>query len=143
MGIINAQELKEAIHEASKGTYASGKENIKEKQADGSTTIRYQIGDYAFHDNYFGGEPYGGREVIFFKHKPLWMMVYYGFVHPGTSPSDVYPFLMESLRNSTLDKPYRGPEFFEAGNFRYENKVLGGINRFSGTEKIFKDTICV
>ena len=53
-------ELKQFIHNASKNTYASGNENIKKKEKDNSTTIVYEKGDYKYHDNYFGGEPYGG-----------------------------------------------------------------------------------
>lgn len=34
-------------------------------------------------DNFFGGEPYGGREVVFYEEKPVWMMVYYGWVAEG------------------------------------------------------------
>ncbi len=36
--------------------------------------------EWAFHDNYFGGEPYGGRSVAFHQGKPVWIAVYYGWV---------------------------------------------------------------
>jgi hypothetical protein len=140
---IQMNELQKFILEASRATYASGDESIKQKQPDGSTTIRYESGRYAFHDNYFGGEPYGGREAISLDGKPVWMMVYYGLVHEAASAKEVYPFLMESLSNSTLDLPYRGPPHYERENLKYENTFSGSIERFSGTERIFKDAECV
>ena len=135
--------LKSFILEANRATYASGDEALKEKQSDGSTTLQYEKGIYKLHDNYFGGEPYGGREVVSQNGKPLWMMVYYGFVHSGTDVKEVYPFLMESLSNTTVEAPYRGPAFFERSHWKYENVFNGGVERFSGAEKIFKDGACV
>ncbi len=143
MNTIDTQKLREFILNASRATYASGDSSVKEKQGDGSTTIRYENGEYRFHDNYFGGEPYGGREVVFLSDKAIWMMVYYGYVDPSVEAKEVYPFLIESLSNSTVEMPYRGPELFEKENFKYENNFTGDVAKFSGTEKIYKDNICV
>ncbi len=136
-------ELKHFIWQASRATYASGDESIKEKQLDGSTTIRFETGDFAFHDNYFGGEPYGGREVVFLNQKPVWMMVYYGFVEPGQVNKQVYTILMAALSQAPAEAPYRGPSHFEQGEWRYENSLTGTIERFSGEEKIFQNDVCV
>jgi len=96
-----------------------------------------------YHDNYFGGEPYGGREVVFVGDKAVWMMVYYGLVHMENENKEVYSFLVESLRNTTAEMPYRGPVLFERDSWKYENKFTGNIENFSGTEKIFRDDVCV
>jgi hypothetical protein len=143
MNNINLDSLKKFILEASRATYASGNESLKQKQDDGSTTIIYKNDKYKYHDNYFGGEPYGGREVIFLDNKPIWMMVYYGFVHQDIKNEEVYPFLIESLSNSTIDMPYRGPTVHIKDGWKYENKFIGKVDKFSGTEKIFKDGVCV
>jgi hypothetical protein len=135
---MNENELKHFIFNASRATYASGDESIKQRESDGSTTITFSSGNYRMHDNYFGGEPYGGREVVFLDDKPVWMMVYYGLVHDGAN-KDVYGFLMESLSNNTVEMPYRGPAFFEKENWKYENEIKGEVGNFSGTEKIFKN----
>lgn len=140
---VDSIGLKKFIFEASRATYASGDESMKRKQADGSTTIEFKNGIYAYHDNYFGGEPYGGREVVFIDGKPVWMMVYYGFVHASVQGKEVYPFLIESLSNATREMPYRGPELFGNTVWKYENNLMGDVDNFSGTEKIFKDGICV
>lgn len=136
-------ELKNFIFEASRATYASGDNSIKHKEVDGSTTIVYEKDSYKLHDNYFGGEPYGGREVIFRDNKAIWMMVYYGLVYEGVSHSDVYKFLMDSLSNNTNEMPYRGPALYEKENWKYENNIKGDLSNLSGTEKIFKDNVCV
>ncbi len=65
MEIVQKENLKKFIWEASRATYASGDETLRKKQNDGLTTMQFQKGAYRYHDNYFGGEPYGGREVIF------------------------------------------------------------------------------
>jgi hypothetical protein len=82
------------------------------------------------------------RTVVFLSEKPLWMMVYYGLVHDGAN-KDVYGFLIESLSSTTVDMPYRGPALFEKGVWKYENKLVGEVERFSGTEKIFRNGQCV
>ena len=140
--MTNKSELQNFIFEASRATYASGNESIKKKQLDNSTTIEYVNGEYKYHDNYFGGEPYGGREVVFVNDKPIWMMVYYGLVHDGAN-NEVYNFLMESLSNTTLEMPYRGPKSYKKGEWIYENKFTGEIENFSGIEKILKNEQCI
>jgi len=140
---MDYQGLKQFIYNASRATYASGDESIKVKQPDGSTTIEYREDDWAFHDNYFGGEPYGGREVVFYQGKAMWMMVYYGFVHIEIGNAEVYGVLMEALCHTTVEAPYRGPKLFEKDNWRYENKLEGEVGNFHGTEKIYRDGQCV
>lgn len=143
MDNIDKDALKKFILDASGATYASGDESIKQRRADGSTTIEFKKGSYAYHDNYFGGEPYGGREVVSLEGKPIWMMVYYGFVSPNAKGEEVYPFLIESLSNATAEMPYRGPALFENGIWKYENSLTGDVDKFSGIEKIYKDEICI
>ena len=130
--------LKEFILEASQNTYASENPDIKIKQEDNSTTIVYEKDDWKFHDNYFGGEPYGGREVVFFRGEPVWMMVYYGWIIERNNPDDVYGILTKALRNSNIEMPYRGPKELVDGEFKYMNKPYGEVDTFFGEEKIYK-----
>jgi hypothetical protein len=139
---MDTDALKQFIYKASRATYASGDESLQEKQLDGSTTIRFVEGNFSFYDNYFGGEPYGGREVVFYEGKAAWMMVYYGSVLEGSN-GEVYTFLMKALSNNTVDIPYRGPAMFRDGVWTYENEVVGDVERFSGKEYIAKDGIRV
>ena len=134
---MDLEKLKQFILEASHNTYASEDKDIRKVQKDKSTTITYSNGDWSYHDNYFGGEPYGGREVVFYKNKPLWMMVYYGWVVDGIDPDRVYPILTKALRNSTIDKPYRGPDEYIEESTIYANDMEGDVENFRGEERIY------
>lgn len=139
---MDLKKLKEFILEASQNTYASENPDIKVRQDDNSTTIVYEYGDWKYHDNYFGGEPFGGREVVFLKEKPVWMMVYYGSVIVDEIiPDELYKVLTEALRSSTIDMPYRGPKELVNGDFRYENNLEGDVKRFSGEERIYRNNV--
>lgn len=111
-----------------------------EVQKNGSRTIRFSDGDYSMEDNFFGGDPYGGQQVVFFKNEPCWMMVYYGGIYEEiTNPDGLYDFLREALQNPPKKLPFRGPESYKNNNFEYKNQIAGSDAEFSGNEKIFKD----
>lgn len=139
---IDLKQLTNFIGEANKAGYASSQGNNSTKEANGSTTIIYQKGLWLFNDNYFGGEPYGGREVVFYDNKPVFMMVYYGRISDKNFDSkDIYSFLQKALKLFPEDKPFRGPSILEEEiddkKMRYENNWRGEIDYFSGEEKIF------
>lgn len=137
MYMPNFQDLREFLVLAKKATYASGNKNIENKEIDGSTSLMFEDGDFQYHDNYFGGEPYGGREVVFYKGRPTYIMVYYGFVNKDTDNiKDVYSVLRKALSLIPEDYPYRGPKEFVEGSYRYSNKYIGEIDNFSGGEVI-------
>lgn len=106
------------------------------KEVDGSNTIIFELGDFKDHDNFFGGEPYGGRRVVFYKGKPVWMMVYYGAVVPRASHKRIYKFLRSALRKG--DNPFRGPAEMQEGNLVYEFSYEGDIAKFNGEENILQ-----
>jgi hypothetical protein len=135
---MDIKKIKEFVLKAGKATYASGQVDMRKKQPDKSTTITFKDGEYLYHDNYFGGEPYGGREVVFCNKEPVWMMVYYGWVNHEQKADEVYNILMSALRMATLNMPYRGPKLYKKNEWRYTNEINGEFKRFSGTEKIFK-----
>lgn len=141
LNIMNKKALRQFLLEANKAGYANagGSKNwVKEK--DGSTTIIFESGDFKMRDNYFGGEPYGGNEVVFFKNSAVWMMVYYGWVDVAFENfKEVYTFLQKALSKPPEDIPLRGLSRFEDGNFVYDNKWEGDIKQYSGEETISKD----
>ncbi len=65
--MFNKTDLCKFLAEAKKSTYAAGDAAKKVVNDDKSTTLVYENGDWKYHDNYFGGEPFGGREVVFYK----------------------------------------------------------------------------
>jgi hypothetical protein len=137
--------MKENLHqyllEVAKAGYAN-KEAEREwvKNPDGSTTINHKNGAWSMHDNFFGGEPYGGREVIFHDGKPYWIMVYYGEVSKDIEkPAGIYSFLQDALALPDPEMPIRGPRQLEANGMKYEFEARGDIEKFEGVEKILKD----
>jgi hypothetical protein len=138
---MNVDELRSFLLEANKAGYAneSGSNDwVKEK--DHSTTIKFSSGDFRMHDNFFGGEPFGGRMVVFYKNQASWMMVYYGLVDSSYKNfEEVYPILQSALSQPPKDLPLRGPKEFEKGEFRYENTWKGNLEEYSGYERIFKN----
>lgn len=137
---MNTEEIRKFLVRANRNGY--GNTSVKPlDENDGSHAITYKEEDWLFNDNYFGGEPFGGREVISHNNKAVWMMVYYGFVIDMTLQTEVYGFLKKALLNFTEDMPYRGPEKLEDGEWLYTNKVTGDFSNFSGEEVItFKNT---
>ncbi|OGK37893.1 hypothetical protein A3B02_01735 [Candidatus Roizmanbacteria bacterium RIFCSPLOWO2_01_FULL_42_14] len=123
--------------------YAGGEEKQWIKESDGSTTIPFREGAWCSHDNFFGGEPYGGRVVVFYENKPYWMMVYYGWVEGMVESKPIYEVLQHALMEMPQDYPYRGPEKYEEGDYVYSNSWQGEVDRFSGSEQITKNGVLV
>ncbi|MFA4975787.1 MAG: DUF5680 domain-containing protein [Candidatus Paceibacterota bacterium] len=136
--MINIKKLSDFLSNANKVGYSSGIKAKKIKEKDKSKTIIFKKGDWKFHDNYFGGEPYGGREVVFFKNKPVYMIVYYGFVNKSVSDfKKVYKFLQEALSQKSKNSlQRRGPKKYVSGDFVYTNNFNGKIESFYGEEII-------
>ena len=130
--------LNRFLLEANRAGYASGEARQWINEADCSTSIVYQSGAWKMHDNFFGGEPYGGRLVVFYEDRPVWMMVYYGWSE-AEDIGPIYEFLRDALKEMPEANPYRGPEQFADGNKVYGNQWQGSIERFSHEESISFD----
>ena len=110
------------------------------REEDGSQTIAFEDGDWRMHDNFFGGEPYGGRQVVFHEDTPVWICLYYGQV-PGVDqvPDKIYDFLREALQHPLEDMPYRGPKSYKKAGLEYKNALTGAFDNYSGREVILKN----
>lgn len=137
--LMNTQTLREFLTRANRAGYASGERKNWTTEEDGSTTIVFESGEFRMHDNFFGGEPFGGREVIFYQGKPIWMMAYYGKVTEGGDTKRIYATLRKALSNPPSEMPVRGPLGLEDGELTYENSWKGDIGNFSGRESIVND----
>jgi len=133
---MDKKELQQFLIRSNKAGYAGGEEKKWIKETDGSTTIPYTHGEWRSHDNFFGGEPYGGRLVVFKKGIPVWIMVYYGWVAEGVTTDKVYATLREALKAMPEDAPFRGPKELTFGGLTYRNSWIGDIERYSGEEQI-------
>lgn len=135
---LDLQTLKKFLRKANM-PHATGNSKVT-KEPDGSRTITFEDGDWGMHDNFFGGEPYGGRMVIFYQNKPVWMMVYYGQITAGDfKPDEVYGFLREALQHPPEHTPYRGPDSYKKDNLEYRNELEGDADNYAGKEEILKN----
>lgn len=135
--MINLQELCNFLVKAKKSTYAAGDIAKKIVEENKSTTLIFEDRDWKYHDNYFGGEPYGGREIVFYQGIPVYIMVYYGWINEGVADfGSVYKVLQGALTLIPENKPFRGPKEYANGDLKYVNNFEGEIDNFSGEEII-------
>ncbi len=132
--MINFDELKKFITEARKNTYAGGGKLAENPILTGSCQLEYKSGDYFYHDIYFSGkENFAGQEVVYLKDEPTWSMVYCG----SAEPKEASEFLKKSLLNLAEKCRFNEECKFAEGDFEYENKGGGILERFYGEESIF------
>lgn len=133
---MNKNALRQFLVDSNKAGYAGGEEKKWVKEKDCSTTIPFEKGLWKSHDNFFGGEPYGGRTIVFYEEKPVWIMVYYGWVEEEIETDSVYGVLKNALAQMPEEYPYRGPKEYSEGEYIYTNNWNGEVDRFSGEEEI-------
>jgi len=119
--------------EANVNTYAAFMNEVSSTRLD-SHDFRYENGGYTYHDTYVGGEQFAGEEAIWKKGKSLYAMNYMGRVLAKEFSGN---FLKAALRAADKKMPYRGPEYFEDGEYTYKCSVNGDFTWFQGYEEIF------
>jgi len=131
--LSDLDELIEFKIAAVKNTYA-GYANECSPSRTGSHDYCYEKGDYRYYDTWLGGEAFSGEEAIWKNEIPIFAMNYFGRTLEDTFSGD---FLKEALRMATKKMPYRGPEYYQAGEYLYKTKVIGNIEWFQGYEEIY------
>ena len=129
----NVQEIIAFRLEANVNTYAAFMNETDSTRLD-SHDFRYESGAYVYHDTYVGGEQFAGEEAIWKKGKAVYAMNYMGRVLGENFSGN---FLKEALRCADVKMPYRGPEYYQAGEYTYKCKVSGDFNWFQGHEEIY------
>ena len=127
------EELAAFRLEASRNTYA-GCANVCPSTRLDSHDYRYERDGYVYHDTYVGGEQFAGQEAIWRAGAAIYAMNYLGRVLDQRFSGN---FLKEALRAATPEYPYRGPRFYQAGEYLYASKVTGDIAWFQGFEEIY------
>ena len=106
----------------------------------GSLQLEYREPPFFYRDIYFGMASFVGQETAYFRERPVWSLSYAGGVAPEISVRDevraIYAFLRQALQLVTYERPYRGPQFYHAGSYRYLDASQGDITRFHGEEMI-------
>ncbi len=143
---INLNELNKFLLDANANGYGGEGKEVP-AQRPGFTDLEYEKGDWLMHDSYCGHYFAPGQEVVYYQGKPVWAMAYAGgmkFQYHGNNDitHKTFIFLKKALLAMDEEKPFRGPETFEEGDFKYVSKVTGDTKDFFGNEKIFqKETL--
>ncbi len=132
-GDTNLEELIAFRLEANVNTYAAFMNETESTRLD-SHDFRYTNGDYTYHDTYVGGEQFAGQEAIWKNGKSQYAMNYLGRVLAKEFSGN---FLKEALRKADHKMPYRGPEYYQNGEYTYKCTVNGVFTWFQGYEEIF------
>lgn len=119
--------------EANVNTYAAFMNETSSTRLD-SHDYRYENGEFVYHDTYVGGEQFAGEEAVWKSGKAVYAMNYMGRVLSENFSGN---FLKEALKKADIQMPYRGPEYYQAGEYTYKCKVSGDFNWFQGHEEIY------
>lgn len=138
------EELHEFLIEAKKATYASqGDEASVPPQFNGSKQLEYESGDYLYRDVYFGMSFFVGQEIVEYKNKPIWSMVYSGGMsgsdYSNAEISNTYRILRNALKLVDKQSLYRGPSAWNEEEYTYLNEYKDNTKSFYGYESISKN----
>ncbi len=118
---------------AKQNTYAVKGGKTKSSRPN-SNDLLYREGEYLYLDTYLGGECFAGEEGVWLSDKPVYAMNYCGRVLDGRFSGS---FLDAALLRVPAEKPFRGPQWFQEGDFLYRCSCEGGLAWFQGYEEIF------
>ena len=121
--------------EASINTYAACMNETDSTRLN-SHDFTYSNGPYTYHDTYVGGEQFAGEEAIWYEGRSQYAMNYIGRVLSQNFSGD---FLKEALRKADKKMPFRGPEYYQSGQYIYKCNVVGDFSWFQGYEEIYCD----
>ena len=107
---------------------------------EGYENFTYSNGSYTYHDTYVGGEQFVGEEAIWYEGKSQYAMNYAGRVLDQKFSGD---FLKEALRQADKKMPFRGPEYYQSGQYIYKCNVVGDFCWFQGYEEIYCENVKV
>ena len=121
--------------EANSNTYAACMNETDSTRLN-SHDFTYSNGPYTYHDTYVGGEQFAGEEAIWYEGKSQYAMNYIGRVLSQNFSGD---FLKEALRKADKKMPFRGPEYYQSGQYIYKCSIVGDFTWFQGYEEIYCD----
>ena len=112
---IEISELACFLVKAKKATYANKTNKVNSSRKE-SHDYSYQENNYTYLDSFFGAENFSGQEIVYKDEKPCWSMNYYGRVIEENFNGD---FLKEALLQVDEELPFRGPLFYQKGDYLY------------------------
>lgn len=130
---IPDQDIRMFLIKAKNNTYITNN-NTCSSSKPASKDYQYSEGDYTYMDSYMGDEHFAGEEAVWIKETPVYAMNYYGQI---LSENFEIAFLKEMLSLASYERPFRGPEYHQKGNYAYQCQVHGDFKYFHGEEIIY------
>lgn len=127
------QDIRMFLIRAKNSTYITGS-NTSSPSKPASKDYCYSEGDYTYTDTYMGEEHFAGEEAVWIEGTPVYAMNYYGQILSENFDID---FLKEMLSLVSYERPFRGPEYHQKGDYAYHCQVHGDFNCFHGEEIIY------
>ena len=131
--VTDAEEIIAFRLKANVNTYAAFMNETKASRK-GSHDFSFSEGEFSYYDTYLGGERFAGEEAVWKNGRSVYAMNYMGRVLDQRFSGN---FLKEALRAATAQMPFRGPEFYQSGEYIYKCRVTGDIFWFLGYEEIY------
>jgi hypothetical protein len=115
----------------------------------GGTEFRCSRGKLSYWDEFWCEDSFIGQEMI--RHDDqgwIWGMNYYGRTiksNKRVPKNEIFAFLRSALMECNKEWPCRGPKTYVQGVWVYESDrdVLGSLDNFCGTEKIYYKDVLV
>lgn len=145
MGVkVDLEQLETFIVKAKAATYVGGGAKSPSCRP-GSHDLKFQDGDFAYLDSYFGGVDFIGEEVVYYKGEPVWAMNYYGRI---LEPEMIEAAEAGSIIKQSLTEMYKEGRFL--GGFEhdtddgvYTDTSVGDVASFTGKEWITRAGVIV
>ena len=130
-------KLSKFLVRAKIATYTSDGEANKRVLEDGAKELTFESEGFRYRDRYYGFNPFAGEEIVWQDNKIVWFMNYFGKISSEVvSEKKVYKFLQSAMRQIKEDRPFRGPNNFKSGDFKYIDESTGDVHNFIGIERI-------
>jgi hypothetical protein len=137
MSDLSPSGLEAFIVRAKTATYVGGGAKIAPCRPL-SHDLRFDDGDWAYLDSYFGGTDFIGEEAVWHAGHPVWAMNYYGYIlEPGLiSPAQAGEVIKASLSLLYTENRFLGGFRHAHADFTYVDTNDGDFTRFTGREWI-------
>ncbi len=135
---LDTAVLAHFLLEAKLQGYASGDQTRLHKLDDGGLETVYKTGNLSYRDRWYRENQFIGHEVVHYQGKAVWGLNFFGATSDNAEVPPGFPsFHKSALRHVPESAPFRGPAFYQEGEFVYINQVTGSIREFSGVERVF------
>ncbi len=137
MDKLHLEALEQFIIRAKQQTYVGGGKKLLPYRL-GSKDLQFADGDWTYHDSYLGESDFIGQEIVYYQHRPVWGLNYFGVIlKPEHITSDqAGQMIMKSLTHLYSEDRFLGGFTYSDGPLTYVDASEGDVHSFHGKEYI-------